>query len=61
MSKRIPKNTVSPCIYLDTAWKPSSIYSITDCLNSDPKDTIHSHFMTVTNTNHWQMITQNNT
>ena len=30
-------------------------------LNSDPKNTIHSHFMTVTNTNHRQMITLNNT
>ena len=27
-------------------------------LNSDPKKTIHCHFMTVSNTNHWQMITQ---
>ena len=30
-------------------------------LDSDPKNIIHSHFMTVTNTNHWQMITLNNT
>ena len=32
MPKRVPKNTVSPCIYLDTAWKPSRIYSITGWL-----------------------------
>ena len=30
-------------------------------LNSDKKKTIHCHFMIVTNTNHWQMIIQNNT
>ena len=29
-------------------------------LNYNPKNTIHSHFMTVTNTNPWQMITQYN-
>ena len=36
MPKSTPQNTLSPGIYLDTAWKPSSIYSITGWLNFWP-------------------------
>ena len=63
-AKSIPKNTLSPCIYVDTACKPVNQAAFTPLkagLNFHPKNTIYSHFMTVTNINHWQMITQNNT
>ena len=37
MPKSILKNILSPCIYLDTAWKVSSIYSITGWLKFWPQ------------------------
>ena len=37
MPKGIPQNRISPCIYLDTAWKPSNIYSFTGWLKFCPQ------------------------
>ena len=58
---KITQNTFAPCISLDTAANQAVFTPLQAGLNSDPKNTIYTHFITVTNTNHWQMVTQNNT
>ena len=56
----MPKKYIPKYLFTVYLWNQAVFTPLQAGLNSDPKNTTYSHFMSVTNTNHWQLITQNN-